>query len=334
MRRAPDWASWGSPDRLPAGAPTGGRGFPTMRAVPDGAIRTDTNGRRIMKIAFSTVACPQWTLEQTAQLGASLGYSGIELRTFGADSVELASDPALTAGAKVRDILEDAGIDPAGLATSVRFDAPIWPPIIGRVFGDVERPVRETRSFVHLAASIECPYVRVFGFELPAGEGRSAGMRRLVERLELASRTARHTGVKLLVENGGAFPLARDLAELIDRVGSPLVEACYTPAVAEAHDEDPVEGVDRLAGRLAVVRLKDYIEGRPVALGDGENEVAGVVRRLGASGYSGWACVEYDRMWFPDLEEPERPLKVSIDRVYEWMGRELSDIERRKFARA
>src|SRR6266516_3295130 len=36
-----------------------------------------------MKVAFSTLGCPNWELAQVAQAARSLGYSGIELRALG-----------------------------------------------------------------------------------------------------------------------------------------------------------------------------------------------------------------------------------------------------------
>lgn len=317
-----------------------------------------------MKIAFSTIACPELTLDQAAETAGRLGFHGLELRTFGHDSAELACDPCLTGPAKARDLFEDAGIEPACLATSVRFDAPIWPPILGRVLADVERPVRLTREAVRLAASYECPYVRVFGFELQPGEHRRSGMRRLIERLALAAATARHTGVKLVIENGGSFPTAADLLDIIEAVGSPLVEAAYSPAAAIAGGEDPVQGPRLLGPALALLKLRDFADGRPCVIGDGYAGFEPILRDLADRNYRGWVVIEHDRLWFPHHDDsahiasghidsghgdtghgdsdpiepghhapgPEPVLAGSLARVLAWSGRSPTEIERRKFA--
>lgn len=285
-----------------------------------------------MKLAFSTVACPQFTLPRAAALAGELGYTGLELRSFGPASSQLACEPFLTGGARARDIFEDAGVAPACLASSIRFDAPIFPPVIGRVLGDVERPVRETREMVHLAATYECPYVRVFGFELQPGERRTPGLRRLLERLDLAVRTARHTGVKLVLENGGSFPESRDLLDILDRIGSPLLEAAYSPAAALAAGEDPAAGIRNLGPRLAMLKLKDYAAGRPVPAGEGEARLESAVRAAKDAGFRGWAVVEHDQIWFPSETGARAALARSAQHVYGWIGAPASDIERRKFA--
>ena len=90
----------------------------------------------MFKPAFSTVACPEWTLDRAARAAAEWGYEGLELRTFGHGSTHLACDPALTSAEKVRKVLDDAGVAPFSLASGVRFDEPIRPPVIGRVLSD------------------------------------------------------------------------------------------------------------------------------------------------------------------------------------------------------
>jgi len=287
-----------------------------------------------MHIAFSTTVCPEWTLNKALQIGAAAGYDGIDLRTLGHDSRALACDPTLTGPAKARDMFEDSGLEPVCLSTSIRYDEPIWPPVLGRLVVDVERPVRETREMVRVSASIECPHVRVFAFELHKGERRRSGLRRIIERLGLAVTTARHTGVRLILENGGSFPFAGDLAEIIDRIGSPLLGACYSPATAQAAGEDPAEGLAILANRIAAVRLRDFAYGRTVALGDGDLRVRASVEAISKSAFDGWIIVDHDRIGLDAAQDPETLLKTSAERVYRWIGGPRTELERRKYAAA
>ena len=286
-----------------------------------------------MHTAFSTIACPDWTLDRAVAFAAEAGFDGLELRTFGHHGSPLLCEPCLTGPTKIRDLFEDEGVRPAALATSIRYDAPVVPPILGRVFGDFEKPVRQTKQMVEVATSIEAPYVRVFPFELPEGESRRSGVRRIVERLTLAATTARHTGVRLLLENGGSFPLAEDLVELIDRVGGPLVAAAYCPAVAHAAGEDPVAGVRVLGSRLESVKLRDCDGPTPVPLGAGSIPNRPVVEELERLGYEGWCTIEWDRLWLPKLDPPEHVLERSLAAFYSWITPpDLSERERRKFA--
>jgi sugar phosphate isomerase/epimerase len=272
----------------------------------------------MFKTAFSTVACPDWTLERVADAAGRYGFDGVELRTFGSGSTQFACDPALTASEKIRELFFAAGVQPAIIASSITFDDPITPPYIGRIFGDHERPVRLVKSAIGLAAALGSPYVRVFGFELPRRERRSAGIRRIVERLMLSVDAIRNSGVRLLLENGGSFPTARHMQEILERIPSPLLGTAYSIPVATAAGEDPEEGLARLASRLWVAKVKDIAaDGTPCPLGDGVLPVMDFIQSLEERGFGGWLVYEWDRAWIRGLEDPDVILPEAARRIYQ-----------------
>ncbi len=275
-----------------------------------------------MKPSFSTVALPDWTLARIAPRLEEWGYLGVELRTFGNGSTQSACDPALTAANKVRAIFDKAGMQICSLATGIRYDEVISPPIIGNVISDTERSVRETKGMVDLALALECAYVRVFAFELPEGESRKSGMARIVDRLKKSTDYCRNSGVKLMLENGGSFNTAVDLAEIIDAVGSPLLTACYSAPVATAAGENIANGINVLGERLVNVKVKDLHQGKPVALGTGDLKVRDTFAALTKAGYSGWVTYEFDRAWLPTAANVDVAsiLTQSAKTMYEWSG--------------
>lgn len=274
----------------------------------------------MIRPAFSTVACPEWTLERVFASAEAWGYAGVELRTFGSGSTMFACDPALTAAEKVRRLAAESGVKVATLATGISFDEPIDPPVIGRVFTDIERPQRLGKEAVDLASAMACPLVRVFGFQIPGREKRASAVRRIVQRLAAVVDAARNTGARVVIENGGSFSTAVDLIELMDGVGSPLLGAAYSMPVALAAGEDPLMGAELLGQRLWSVKLKDSVAGEPCPLGEGDLPCRAFVESLAARGYAGWVVYEWDRAWLPDLEEAERVLPGAVERLYEWGG--------------
>ncbi len=279
-----------------------------------------------MKPSFSTVALPDWTLARIAPRLEEWGYLGVELRTFGNGSTLSACDPALTAATKVRAIFDKAGMQICSLATGIRYDEVISPPIIGNVISDTERSVRETKGMADLALALECAYVRVFAFELPEGETRKSGMARIVDRLKKSTDYCRNSGVKLMLENGGTFNTAVDLAEIIDAVGSPLLTASYSAPVAAMAGENIANGINVLGERLVNVKVKDMKldrdGGKPVALGTGDLNVRDTFAALAKSGYTGWITYEFDRAWLPTAANVDAAgiLAQSAKTMYEWTG--------------
>jgi sugar phosphate isomerase/epimerase len=268
-------------------------------------------------VAFSTVAFPTWTLGRIAGQAREWGYEGIELRTFGHGSTALACDPALTSAAKVRGLLSEAGLQPCCLATSARFDDRVTPPVIGHVF-DHEGEVRAAKSAVDLAVELECPFVRVFGFEISSGESRASALARIGGRLCKVADHCRNSGVRLLVENGGSFARSSDVSELLDRVEGPLVGASFCPGVARQAGEGFAEAINVLGARLQVVKLRDFSHGEPCAIGVGDQRCAEDVRELAAAGYAGWVVVEHDRLWLKGCADAEKVVGEAAASVYGW----------------
>lgn len=274
-----------------------------------------------MKLAFSTVACPDWTLDRVASFAEQAGYQGVELRTFGSGSTQFACDPALTEPEKVRRLFAPTGCDVACIATSARFDDALSPPIIGHILDGTPKGVVDTGWAVELAARLEAPLVRVFGYQIPASESRPSGIARIVDRLELAVATARNTGVRLAIENGGSFPTAASLSELLDRVSSPLLGAAYSPIIAAQAGEDAAGGINVLGDRLFSVKLKDYAHGKPQELGKGDANAEATVHALGKVGFTGWAVYEFDRAWLGTSVDPSEVLTRSARTYFQWIGK-------------
>lgn len=276
----------------------------------------------MIRTAFSTVACPKWTLERVARTAADLGYDGVELRTFGYDSRAFVCDPLMTGAGKVTSTFGDLGVDLCGLATSITLDQPIRPHVVGRTFlFDQERTTRHATRLVDHASMIGAPFVRVYGFEVPEGEKRATTVRLIANRLTAIADHARHRGVTIVLENGGSFRTAEDLREIIDMVDSPLLAASYNNAVGIDAGDDYAKAIRTLGRRLKIARLKDIGEHGPVPLGTGSSEAQAFVEGLAAYGhFDGWLCYEWDAAWDASLAPAQDVLPEAIRTIYGWLG--------------
>ncbi len=276
----------------------------------------------MLKPAFSTVACPEWTLDRVALAASRLGYLGVELRTFDVSSRRFASDPALTDPAKVRRVLGDAGVQVCSVATDAFFDELVVPPVVGHLITDTEAQVRKAKRAIDLAASIEAPAVRVFGFRVPGTDTRKSCMARIAERLAKVLDHASKTGVKVTLENAGTFACAGDLVEFMEQSGSSLLRATYAVAPAALAGEHPAEGLAKLGDRALSIRVKDLRDGLPVALGTGgvpvQQAVSAAARQFAAG--DAWCIFEWDRAWLPAIGEPEFALEHASRTLYQWIG--------------
>lgn len=286
----------------------------------------------MIRLAFSTVACPSWTLGRVASLAEEIGFQGVELRSLisgvaggggGSPSAPFASEPGLTSAEKARSIIDAHGLDVCSIATGVRFDEPVFPPVLGHALGVFDRPVRELKPYVAIAAGIGAPFVRVFGFEGPekTRRGKRLARKRTVERLRLAADACHKTGARLAIENGGDYATGAALASLIREVNFPDIAACYSVLPAWEAGEDFASGVAALGNHLAIARLADFTdEGRPAAIGSGRVPCRRFVGAVSASRAAQWLVIEWDAAWVASDADPREVLAASLATVAPWLA--------------
>jgi len=276
-----------------------------------------------MKIAFSTIACPTWTLEEAAAKASVMGYLGVELRSFADHSVEIGSEPFMIAPERIKSVFDDAGVSPLALATSIRYDKAINPPVIGRMCQNEEEGVSDTKAYVDLADRAGIEFVRVFGNHLPAAEPRTWSMRRVSERLKLAAQTARNTEVRVLIENAGSFANSAALLELVEIVDSQWLEVSFNTIASLGTGECPLDGIKALGDRVKVIKIGDMDkDGNPTMLGEGNLPLEKFIDALGETNYTGWIVYEYPKLWLTsdDGRDSSDILTHAADTLYKWMA--------------
>jgi fatty-acyl-CoA synthase len=260
--------------------------------------RTKVEQRSELPLAFSTLACPEWSLERVVDAAREYGYGGVELRLIDGATIEPGLGDADRR--RVRSLLGGAGLPVVALDSSIRLAG-----------ADPDRAAADLRWFLDLAAEWEAPLVRVFGGEPPAGQPRDAVLDAMARPLAAAASDAERLGVRIGVETHDAFSSAAALAPLLARVESPAVGALWDIVHTSRMGETPEVVAALLDGRIAHVHVKD---GRGptgadawdlVPLGEGDVPVLGVLRALRARGYAGWLTVEWEKRWHPELAEPE-----------------------------
>ncbi|TVS02871.1 MAG: hypothetical protein EA423_08895 [Phycisphaerales bacterium] len=263
-----------------------------------------------MRIAFSTSACPEWTIETVAAKARAMQFDGVEFRSFGPGSTEIACDPMLSEPRKIDRLFSGLGLTPLSISTSLSFDEPIRPPVIGRVLKDQAVQARKSKRFVQHASAMDCPFVRVFAFQTHGKESAAAATKRIVPRLYMAVDGCAKTGVRLLLENGGSFRTAADLKPLVrgaDLDG--LLAVSYSVPVGRAAGESLEAAMDLLGEKLQIVKIKDFKDGAPAIAGEGDQDVAGTLDLLASRDFRGWVVYEHDRLWMPDAISPETALE-------------------------
>ena len=243
------------------------------RQRPVGAAR-GYNPR--MKLAFSTLGCPAWSLDQVTGAARDLGYEGVELRLL--DGAVIPPDLAPAERQRVKQHFAGAGVAIACLDTSARFTAP----------DPAQRRAQEedVRRYLELANEWETSLIRVFGGNLAPGQSEEEGVSLLAESLERLAPDAERAGVTVCLETHDAFSAGRLVGEVMRRVPSAGVAALWDTHHPYRMGETAAETWGYIGERVVHTHVKDARR-RPdgswqlCLLGAGRGAGAGGPRHVG-----------------------------------------------------
>jgi sugar phosphate isomerase/epimerase len=294
-----------------------------------------------LRISFSTLACPDWSWHDVLRHGPQYGYNGVEVRLLSQETNLLAlADLAPSQWSIRRRELDDAGFRVAGLASSVRFDEP---DAAAR-----DRQLETGRRYIDLAVALGAEFIRVFGDVLPSADDpsrRASVMTQISDGLVALGEAAAPTNVQILLETHGDFSASPPAEEMMRQVNHPHVGLVWDthhpwrffderlgdtwqrlkPWVRHTHWKDsvtlpalPVASTEVAAAATAASNLMsghrhaDYV----LFLG-GEFPARDCLRLLLEGGYQGWHSLEWEKMWHPQLADPEIALPLFPSKLRE-----------------
>lgn len=296
-----------------------------------------------LKLSFSTLATPDWGWRDVLRQGRRYGYDGVEIRLLSRETNLLViPDLQPAQWSTRRRELDAAGFAVCGLASSIKFDEP----------GDEarRRQLDIGRAYLELGAALGAGFIRVFGDVLPTGPERADHLRWIAEGLRALGEHAAPYGLDILLETHGDFSASEPAAEVMrladhPRVGlvwdthhpwrfhqEPLVETWRTlrPWVRHTHWKDSVLLPERAttseqaaAARQAATLMAGHRHADYVLFLGGEFPAEECLRGLLTAGYDGWHSLEWEKMWHPELADPEVALPLfppKLRRLAELVG--------------
>lgn len=260
-----------------------------------------------LRLAFSTLGCPDWSLERVVEGVREYGYDGIELRLV--DGELLAPHPSDAERARLRQVLR--GVPVVAVDTSLRMAAPEpgWED--------------DLRGFGETAVELGCDLVRVFGGTVASPDGGPA----IVENVRRAAAIAGELGVRVLLETHDDLSSARAVRRVLDQVPDEAAGALWDLHHPYRMGESPEEVWDLIGARTLLVHVKDAVPDagertgwKLVPLGEGEVPVRAGLRVLQDNGYRGWLTVEWEKKWHPEIAEPEVAFPQHARLLRSWLA--------------
>jgi sugar phosphate isomerase/epimerase len=259
-------------------------------------------GTQQLPLAFSTLGCPKWELAKILEFAQANGFAAVELRGL-MGSLDLPSRPEFVPEriAQTKKEIAGHGIKIACVSSSTEL----------HVADPAKRALglADGKRFIDLAQALSSPYVRVFGNKFEGGTREEIIARVAAGMHELAEYSG-PLGVTVIIESHGDFVDSPTLKEVLTRANSEYVGLLWDAhhTFVDGH-EQPEHTVAQLGKWIRHTHLKDSLaegkERKYVLTGQGDVPVKAQVEALGRMGYKGYYCFEWEKLWHPDLLEPE-----------------------------
>jgi sugar phosphate isomerase/epimerase len=270
-----------------------------------------------VKLAFSTLGCPNWDLNQIADAVRRFGYDGIELRAVEGD-LDLLNRPEFkkTELATTRRRFEDQDISVCCVDTSCNFHSPD----ANERSEQVDVAIRHSE----LAAALGASLIRVFPDKVQPGCDRSATRDNIAACLRRIADQSPE-GIKVGLETHGDFANANAATEIVSLAAHPDVTLIWDVANSMSAGDLIEDAASIVSPYLAHVHLRDARpnEGSehwlPVLAGRGNVSFAKTVKALEGIGYDRYISFEWEKYWQPQIEEPEVAFPNFIEAIQSLM---------------
>lgn len=251
-----------------------------------------------MKIAFSTLGCPNSSWKDIYAMAKDIGFDGIEIRGLGGDIYAVKAHP-FTEG-KIDKTIETL--------RGLRLNIPCFSSgCCLKYYDKKEENKEEITAYIKLASRMNTPFVRILAdlSVMPDGE---VDDEKVLEQLRELAPIAQEYGVTLLVETNGVYS---DTARL-----RALLESCASDHVAALWDmhhpyrvagEAPEVTVQNLGAFIHYTHIKDsvMVDGKMEyrMMGEGDLPIDQMIQALNSINYEGYVTLEWVKRWSDDLQD-------------------------------
>lgn len=268
-----------------------------------------------MKISFSTLACPKWSFNKIVDEAQKNGYDGIEIRGIEGKMNLIKIEPFLPENLQnTLLLLQEKKIEISCLDTSCSF----------HIKKNFQKSLKEGKEAIDLAQKLNCRFIRVFGNNIPDPNREEEIISQIASGLSELVDYTEGKNVTVLIENHGEFSQAEKVLKLLKKVNRAGIGVLWDVTNAYTdYGEDIEVTFNGLRNYIRHTHVKDakgiYPNAELCLIGQGNLSVKKMIGLLKSQGYDGWLSLEWEKMWHPELEEPEVVVPLFINHVKQYL---------------
>lgn len=251
-----------------------------------------------MKLAFSTLGCPDFSWTDVYTMAKDTGFHGIEVRGLGSELSAVKCKPFSDEQIeKTVEKLNKMHLEIPCLSTGISLKHK-------ETLGEAKD---EILAYIGLAAKLGTPYIRILADEKADVDGEVCDDD-IIEAIKPLVSVAEEKSVTLLIETNGVYSDTARLASLLDRLESDSVGALW-----DIHHpyrfkgESPEQTVQNLGAYIKYTHIKDSVmgEGKPIykIIGEGDLPIDAALFALRSINYEGYVSLEWLKRYAPDLQD-------------------------------
>ena len=253
-----------------------------------------------MKIAFSTLGCPDWNWDLILATAKDMHFDGIEIRGI-ANEIYAPKIPVFLHNriGESMEKLKKMDLEISCLTSACYlFDK-----------NSEERTVAEGMEYIDLAGSLGVPFIRVLGDRDPQ-PGHDIDDKFVASQLVRLCKYAASRNVTVLIETNGVYADSGRLMKLLELAGSDSVGVLWDVHHPFRYfDEKPEYTYSVLKDRIRYLHVKDSVvlpdgKSKYRMMGYGDLPLRDIFDILKKANYDGYVTLEWVKRWYSDLEEP------------------------------
>lgn len=255
-----------------------------------------------MKLAFSTLGCPEWTWEDILSTAKDFGFDGLEVRGVENELYTPKTKPFIKANidSTLKNLNRLKLEIPCLTTASYLFDK-----------SNIKDAIKEGEDYIDLAEMINTPYIRVLGDKAPEPSSDIViDDQFVIENLIHLAKYAEGKNVKLLIETNGVYADSKRLANIVNKAAMPNIGVLWDIHHPYRYfSEKPIDTFKNIGDMLSFIHVKDSIKNpdgsiRYKMMGAGDVPVLDIIKVLKDNNYTGYLSLEWVKRWYLDLEEP------------------------------
>ncbi|MBM7570372.1 sugar phosphate isomerase/epimerase family protein [Aquibacillus albus] len=257
-----------------------------------------------MKLSFTTLGCPNWDLDTILSKAVAYGYDAVDFRGY-LGEMDIFKLPEFSSDLeKTKQKFKEASLKVSCFSSSVR--------LFTNTDQELRNHLEELEQYGQLCKAFHTPYIRVFGGKI-GDSSREAALETVTNNLHQMLPIAETYDVVLLLETHDDWTNCEYVEAVLNHVDSSHLQVLW-----DVHHpyrtvgENPELTWETLGEKITYTHWKDsYVkENTPrgyqlCLLGKGDIPLQQIYDLLQEKGYDGYYTLEWEKVWCPEIEEPE-----------------------------